>query len=338
MHNNHRNDRPLATGIFANSQNCASFIPDQTVLRGRGVQGSQGGLIFFFFFIAASSPHYGSPEFLHFCATLERIRVAYPTLTVSALRTVCIVASAGQEGWVSYDEITHESGLAHTLAIHQIVHLCADDKSGKQSALLIKREEQDRRFRSVLLSEAGKSVAAWFLPSGMTGDANSYIRDCILPALQIVMNTRPALALGTLTVLLYVARNQDRFGFEGKHIREVSKNLGISNLTRHFNVLSKGPTDTANGGLVTLITNSKDKRAKLPEVTVEGHAFVAQIAAALIGELPVAPRHPSEAQIERLPVSSDVDKIEWDELTALDGWDDIVWHDERDKPSPEQGT
>ena len=258
------------------------------------------------------------------------MRRDYPTLTVSALRTVCLVASAGSDAWVGYDEIARRSGLAHTLAVHQIVQLCADGKDGKQPALLIKREEQDRRFRSAALSEGGRSVAAQFVPPGLTVDVSTYIQDCILPALQIVLSQRPALALGTLTVLLYIARHQDKFGFEGAHIREVSNALGISNLTRHLAVLSEGSSEQPEHGLVTLITNTKDRRAKLPEVTVEGHAFVAKIAAALIKEEVIPPRHPSEDQINALPDSRDVDTLEWDELLSLEGWDDIVWVDERD--------
>lgn len=276
----------------------------------------RGVSTFFFFFLPSSSPHYEHPRFKRFCDACARVRTQFPTLTLSPLRTFLTIAEAGASS-LSYDHIASKAGIDYMQAAHHIEYLSTGRAGHEGIELVTRREDADRRYRTVTITEKGRDLARRFVspeiglefneePIVEAARLSEALRSGPLPAIHFATNALPGAALVTLTVLLEIARNEVRFGLEGLPAKTIAAQLGISNFPRHLSILSEGLKGRDGLGLVECITSPEDRRIKLPRPTAKGHRVVSQIAALVCGEALIVPRR---AKLEKAIELASADMI-----------------------------
>jgi DNA-binding MarR family transcriptional regulator len=299
---------------------------------------SRGVPAFFFFFMPSSSPHYQHPRFKLFCEACAWTRTQCPTLTLSALRTFLIVAEGGRATCISYDDIASRAGLDYIQAAHHIEQLSTGRAGHEGLELITRREEANRRYRTVNLTEKGSDLVRHFVPpeldvrskEGSTvqeAKLNEALRGGPLPAIHFAIDALPGIALGTFTVLLEIARNEARFGFEGMPAKTIAEQLGISNFPRHLSMLSDGLKGRDGFRLVECITSPEDRRIKLPRLTAKGHRVVSQIAALVCGEALIVPRRakPEKAiELASADMISSLDDADFDPAFDVDDPDETL--------------
>lgn len=267
--------------------------------------------VFFFFFVPASSPHYEDPRFQHFCDAFAHARAQFPSMTLSALRTFLTVAGWSAGSGIGYDEVAHRAGIDYVQAAHHLEQL-SDGRAGQGGlGLTARREETDRRFRTVTITDLGAALARRFIlpgsalvAEGAPQTQHATLRDALqrgpLQATQFAADAMPGIALGTFTVLLEITRQEAKFAYEGRPAKEIAEQLGISNLAKHISILAQGLKGREGFGLVETVPHPVDRRIKLPRLTAQGHRIVSGIAARVCDADPLVPRRAKSEKVADL--------------------------------------
>lgn len=128
----------------------------------------------------------------------------------------------------------------------------------------------------------------------------------------------PGIALGTLTVLLNIALKQEAFGIHGKPAKTVAEELKLSNFPRHLAILGDGIGDRPGYGLINLVESAKDKRIKLPELSVKGHRFLTTLASEVVGHPIERPRKIKPKVLESLESPEDMSGVGENDFTQIE--------------------
>lgn len=246
-------------------------------------------------------------------------------MTISGLRTFLTVAAWGAETGLGYDDVARLAGLDYIQAAHQL-ELLSNGRAGQEGLeLVVRREEADRRFRSVTLSDLGTNLAKRFAgpevhlgSEGSPQAEDAALRDALqrgpLPAIQFATNALPGISLGSFTVLLEITRQEAAFAFDGKPAKVIAEQLGISNFARHLSVLGSGSKDRKGFGLIEIISNVDDRRIKLPKLTAEGHRIMSEIAARVCEEERVVPKRVKPEKLEHVTEPSEITFLDDDDF------------------------
>lgn len=244
---------------------------------------------------AADRPHQGAmsdgsaapdvfegEEFGSFCAACYRVREFKPTLTVSGLYGVLLVAAAHPRS-MSYEDFARGTGQAYNAAAIQAGHL--SDGRGEIGGLGLLRRlpGADRKQKLLALSDTGRVLARIFHDGKAPSDLElaEHLENSVKPALATVRGEAPRIALGTFCVLLAVTLNADRFKAYSDPSGTVGDKLGlpgISNLSKHLENLGSGSETRAGLGLIRLKRHAENRRVVLPELTEKGVGLVTSLA------------------------------------------------------------
>lgn len=241
-------------------------------------------------------------------------------MTLAVLQTLLTVAATRQDG-LTYSEIARTTGLEYDPVVYQVAQL-SEGRGGQPGlGLLLVRTQATSGNRLVGLTEAGWDLGRTFVDGARRQASlcqiSSVLRDGPLPAVQIVCEAMPGISLGSFTVLLYVARLQKAFGYEGLASNSLAQELAISNLSRHLAILGDGLGQRSGYGVIRLVQRGSDKRIKLPELTDHGHQLVSSLAATVIGEDVIPPVRPRPVKLYDLRSPEDVRFLNADDFEAL---------------------
>lgn len=280
------------------------------------------GPAFFFFFAWPSSEDFESEEFRRFCAVCYRVRAFKPTLTVNGLHAVLSVAARSPEA-VTYEDFAISTGQRYNSAAIQAGQL--SDGRGKLVGLrLLKRVPgADRKQKLLTLSRTGTAIKQLFhtVSQDPDRDCAEFFSSTILPVFEIVRKEAPNIALGTFCVLLAVVQNIQNFGAHGAPSRLIAVQLGISNLSKHFENLSTGSKKKPGFELIELLPHSQDGRIMLPNLTKKGLTLAANISSALLLKPPDPVRFPKEERLQAAPSADDVKMFSANDFNL----EKIVW-------------
>ena len=288
-----------------------------------------GGCAFIFFFSPAFSPDFEGPEFKAFCEACYKVRARVPTLTLSALRNLLLVAAAGKP--MTIGDLAEQAGQAYAPTALMVGQLSEGRGSRQGLGLLGRIPGADRRQVLVLCRPEGLEIAAIFAPGPesavrraavATRTDREYLAERVLPALAIALQHLPGITLGTFCVLLKIAEDREKFAFGGQRTSEIARSLGISNLPRHLAVLSHAGADRSDQSadqrrLVVLAGNPQDARAHIPKLTFAGIELLANVAAALCGGAPREVRVPKDASLEAARSPDEVSDFEASDYDVL---------------------
>jgi len=239
---------------------------------------------------------------------------------VDLLRTVLWVAASGRPN-VTYSDAAVSAGLHYNSAVYQIGQL-GEGRGGQPGLGLVSLNPLDTfGRRSLLLAGKGAELIQSFLSAADSGklfEPGCYPVHGPIRALSLAAEKLPALSLGTLTVLLEVARLQQKFAYEGLAARSMNATLNISNLPRHLAILSDGSKGRSGHGLIKLLPHGSDARKKLPELTDKGHELLSQMAAGVVSEKVVAPKRPKPEVLIRLDSPRNIVDLDEDAFIEIE--------------------
>lgn len=250
----------------------------------------------------------------------------YPNLTVSVCRTLLSIVAKDERNGLSYHDVADLAGLEYIQAVHQIDKLSPGRDGGTGLGLLDIKYIGTSKRPNVVLSPKGESFARDFTPGLKKDFSSSDIAEQIakgpLPGFRLTTEILPKIALSTFTILLNIAVNQRAFGIEGVGTKTISKELDVSNLPRHLAILGSGSGDRSGCGLINLIESVKDRRVKLPELTVEGHRVVSAISSEVIGRPIEKPWKIKPEVLETLDSPDDMSGVHEDDYIPIRNEDD----------------
>ncbi|SNT42101.1 hypothetical protein SAMN05421763_1179 [[Luteovulum] sphaeroides subsp. megalophilum] len=209
------------------------------------------------------------------------------------MQAVLVVAAADRP--ITYDTLAHRTGQTYsTASIHAA--LLSDGRGSQRGLKLLKRlPGADRRQKILAASRTGRAVATLFAcavdgsgPSAPVADRELAERldHAILPALRLVLQVAPDINLGAFCILLFIARNSEKFGHYGEPSAIISQALGLTSLSRLLAMLAEGSEERPGLGLVEMHKSPNDRRVSLPSLSHEGLTLLANVAAALQGKAP----------------------------------------------------
>jgi DNA-binding MarR family transcriptional regulator len=286
-----------------------------------------GGRAFFFFFFGFTSPDFESAPFRRFCEVCYRVRSFKPSLTLSTLHAFLSVAA--EDGPVTYDRLAHLCGGDYRKAAISAAVL--SDGRGTQPGMKLLRRVQgrDKRAKVLVLSRTGRAVADLFgSVSGNEAPTAGTLRDNVLPALKVALQSAPDINLSAFAIFLYIAQNNARFAYHGDPAVTIAQALHITNLPRNLVRLS-----TEEGiGLIELKSSPHDRRLRLPALSRAGLTLVANIAAVLQGTRPSPVLQPKPESLTRATSPDDVRRFTDEDFDAIDV--DVFDWGEDDSPDP----
>lgn len=283
---------------------------------------------FFFFFAAPTSPDFEEEAFRAFCAACFRLRAKKPTLTVAGLRALLVVAAAREP--LTFEEFARRTRQGYNSAAIQGAQL-AEGRGSMRGLRLLKRiPGKDRRQTLLVPSRLGAAVACLFCKIGQgsasspkpdaesSAVADTYLDTAIIPALGLVTDKAPDLALGTFCVLLFSILNSQRFGHFGEPSSIISREIGISNLPKHLENLSDGSVARPGFGFIELRKYDHNRRIVHPVVTARGLKLLADFAAILRHKDPSPVLRPREDRLGAAASPQEVVNFSEDDFEKID--------------------
>lgn len=275
---------------------------------------SEGELVFFFFFPGFISPDFESDEFQRFCEACYRVRAFKPTLTLSGLHAVLVVAA--EEEPVPYDRLAQMVAQSYSTTAIQAA-LLSDGRGSQRGVKFLRRVAgHDRRAKCLVVSRTGGAIAR--LLASSVGDpqdpadpgdgfrTSHHLKTRIIPALRLALHAAPDINLTTFCVFLFIAQNNERFGHYGDPSAIITQALKITNLPRNLEKLASDIGRGPGFGLVELNKSTLDRRVILPGLSEAGLTLVANIAAVLLGKPPSPVRHPKPDSLSKASSPDDV--------------------------------
>lgn len=230
---------------------------------------------------------------------------------------------------MSYSDVARAAGIDYIQAVHHL-QILSDGRAGHTGIdVLSRREEADRRYRTVAVTDLGVEAAGRFVseqfdlgalddPKAKAAKLGEALRRGPLPAIQFAAEALPSLALGTFAVLLEITRREASFAYHGVPAKVISEHLGISNFAKHLSILGPGLKGRKGLGLIESVPHPDDRRIKLPRLTAEGHRFVSSVAARVCNEERIIPKR---AKLEKV-----IELANPDQISGLDDADfDLIF-------------
>lgn len=181
----------------------------------------------------------------------------------------------------------------------------------------------------MILSRTGRAVASLFgSVAGGEAPTAETLRERILPALKLALQHAPDINITVFSVLLYIARNTDRFAYHGDPAITIAQALRITNLPRNLSSLSQ-----EGAGLIELHSSPNNRKLRLPGLSNTGMVLIANIAAVLQGKRPSPVLQPKIESLERAESPADVQNFTAEDFDAIDV--DLLYKDYPDSPDLE---